>query len=62
MVSLQGGCEPQLTSHVAANMKNGNDKLFLIKIISHCLPFIGYPRSLNALRCVNEAVKNMENA
>ena len=33
----QGGCEPQLTSHAAANMKNGNDKLFLIKIISHCL-------------------------
>jgi 4-carboxymuconolactone decarboxylase len=43
-------------------MKNGNDKLFLIKIISNCLPFIGYPRSLNALHCVNEAVKNMENA
>jgi alkylhydroperoxidase/carboxymuconolactone decarboxylase family protein YurZ len=61
-LSAQGGCEPQLTSHAAANMRNGNDKLFLIKIISHCLPFIGYPRSLNALRCVNEAVKNMENA
>jgi 4-carboxymuconolactone decarboxylase len=54
-LSAQGGCEPQLTSHAAANIKNGNDKLFLIKIISHCLPFIGYPRSLNALRCVNNA-------
>jgi 4-carboxymuconolactone decarboxylase len=43
-------------------MKIGNDKLFLIKVISHCLPFIGYPRSLNALRCVNEAAKSMENA
>jgi 4-carboxymuconolactone decarboxylase len=61
-LSAQGGCEPQLTSHAAANMKNGNDKLFLIKIISHCLPFIGYPRSLNALHCVNEAAKGMENA
>jgi 4-carboxymuconolactone decarboxylase len=61
-LSAQGGCEPQLTSHAAANVKNGNDKLFLIKIISHCLPFIGYPRSLNALRCVNEAAKSMENA
>jgi 4-carboxymuconolactone decarboxylase len=38
-----------------------NDKLFLIKIISYCLPFIGYPRSLNALCCVNDAAKNMEN-
>lgn len=56
-LAAQGGCEPQLTSHAAANMKNGNDKLFLIKIISHCLPFIGYPRSLNALACVNKAAE-----
>lgn len=54
-LAAQGGCEPQLTSHAAANMRMGNDKAFLIKIISQCLPFIGYPRSLNALRCVNEA-------
>ena len=56
-LAAQGGCEPQLTSHAAANMRNGNDKLFLIKIISHCLPFIGYPRSLNALACVNKATE-----
>lgn len=59
-LAAQGGCEPQLISHSAANMRIGNDKLFLIKIISHCLPFIGYPRSLNALRCVNEAAKPQE--
>jgi 4-carboxymuconolactone decarboxylase len=56
----QGGCEPQLTSHAVANMKIGNDKQVLIKIISQCLPFIGYPRSLNALRCVNDAAAQME--
>jgi 4-carboxymuconolactone decarboxylase len=60
-LAAQGGCEPQLTSHAAANMKVGNDKAFLIKIISQCLPYIGYPRSLNALRCVNEAAKSTEN-
>lgn len=53
----QGGCEPQLTSHAAANMRLGNDKQFLICVISQCLPFIGYPRTLNALRCINEAAK-----
>lgn len=58
-LAAQGGCEPQLTSHAAANMKIGNDKAFLIEIISQCLPYIGYPRSLNALRCVNEAAKNV---
>lgn len=56
-LAAQGGCEPQLTSHAIANMKIGNDKAFLIDVICQCLPFIGYPRSLNALRCVNEACK-----
>jgi 4-carboxymuconolactone decarboxylase len=54
-LAAQGGCEPQLISHVVGNMRLGNDKAFLIKVISQCLPYIGYPRSLNALRCVNQA-------
>ncbi len=56
-LAAQGGCEPQLVSHAAVNIRIGNDKTFLIKVISQCLPYIGYPRSLNALRCVNEACK-----
>lgn len=58
-LAAQGGCEPQLISHAEANMQIGNDKEFLIKVISQCIPFIGYPRSLNALRCVNQAAKNL---
>lgn len=58
-LAAQGGCEPQLTSHAGANMRIGNDKAFLIKVISQCLPFIGYPRSLNALQCVNTAAQRM---
>lgn len=54
-LAAQGGCEPQLTSHAAANMRIGNDKRFLISVVSQCLPYIGYPRSLNALRCVEQA-------
>lgn len=57
----QGGCEPQLTSHTAANIRLGNDKASLIKIVSQCLPYIGYPRSLNAIRCVNDAAENIKN-
>lgn len=56
-LAAQGGCEPQLISHAAANLRIGNDREFLIDVISQCLPYIGYPRSLNALRCVNEAAK-----
>lgn len=51
----QGGCEPQLISHIKANIHVGNDKQYLIKIISNNVPFIGYPRTLNALRCIHEA-------
>ena len=54
-LAAQGGCEPQLTSHAAGNMKIGNDKGFLIRVVSQCLPYIGYPRSLNAIACINAA-------
>lgn len=57
-LAAQGGCEPQLVSHAAANMRIGNDKTFLIAVLSRCLPYIGYPRSLNALRCINEAANS----
>lgn len=55
LLAAQGGCEPQLISHAAANMRIGNDFNFLVKVVSQCLPFIGYPRSLNALSCVEKA-------
>lgn len=56
-LAAQGGCEPQLTSHAKGNMNLGNDKEFLIRVISQCLPYIGYPRSLNAVACVNKAAE-----
>ena len=54
-LAAQGGCEPQLTAHAKGNMNLGNDKDFLIRVVSQCLPYIGYPRSLNAVACVNKA-------
>ena len=59
-LAAQGGCEPQLTSHAGGNMMIGNDKAFLIKVVSQCLPYIGYPRSLNAMNCIENAAKAME--
>lgn len=53
----QGGCEPQLIAHAKGNMNMGNDKNFLIRVVSQCLPYIGYPRSLNAISCINKAVE-----
>ncbi len=56
-LSAQGGCEPQLTAHAKGNMNVGNNKEFLLKVVSQCLPYIGYPRSLNAIACVNKAAE-----
>ena len=40
--------------HVAANLNVGNDRRTPIAAITQ-LPFIRYPRTLNALRVINEA-------
>ncbi|MGA2500675.1 MAG: carboxymuconolactone decarboxylase family protein [Tepidisphaeraceae bacterium] len=53
LVSL-GGCEPQVKGHVAANFNVGNDRARLIDVLTQLLPFIGYPRTLNGLRVVDE--------
>ncbi len=56
-IAGQGGCEPQLTAHAKGNMNLGNDRLFLIKVVSQCVPYIGYPRSLNAITCIEKAAE-----
>jgi 4-carboxymuconolactone decarboxylase len=53
LISL-GGCEAQVKGHVAANVNVGNDRTRLLAVITQLLPFIGYPRTLNALRVINE--------
>ena len=53
----QGGCEPQAIAHAKANMRLGNNQDFLIKVVSQNVPFVGYPRSLNAIDCIEKAGK-----
>lgn len=56
-LAAQGGCEPQLMGHIQGNLNLGNDKAFLMKVVSQCLPYIGYPRSLNAVTCINKVAE-----
>lgn len=48
-----GGCDPQVKRHVAANLPVDNTRALLIDVVTQLLPFIGYPRTLNALRAIN---------
>ena len=55
MLLALGGCEPQLKGHIQGNLQVGNGRETLMAVITQLLPFMGYPRTLNAMRCLNEA-------
>lgn len=55
-IACLGGCEPQLKAHAAANIAVGNTRQDLLDAVTVALPYIGYPRTLNALGCINEVV------
>jgi 4-carboxymuconolactone decarboxylase len=55
LLAALGGCEPQLRGHVAANLRVGNERARLVDTLTQLIPFIGYPRTLNALRVLDEA-------
>ena len=51
-----GGTESQVKGHIMGNVKVGNDKETLLSVTTQLLPYIGYPRTLNALKCLNEVI------
>lgn len=55
-ISMLPGCEPQLKAHIQGNRNVGNGRATLMAVITRPLPFVGYPRTLNAMRCLNEVV------
>src|SRR5271157_3856120 len=54
MILSLGGCEPQLKGHIQGNLNVGNEKEALLSTVTQLLPYVGYPRALNAIRCINE--------
>ena len=50
----QGGCENQLRGHTAGNLMAGNDREKLYSVAEQCMPYIGYPRTLNAMSIIDE--------
>ena len=45
-----------MKGHIAGNVAVGNDKARLLAVTTQLLPYIGYPRTLNAIACLNEVV------
>lgn len=55
LISL-GGTESQIKGHILGNSNVGNDRQTLINLITQLLPYVGYPRTLNAIQCLNEVL------
>jgi 4-carboxymuconolactone decarboxylase len=49
-----GGVESQIKGHIRGNLNVGNGRPVLLDLITQLLPWVGYPRTLNALSCLNE--------
>jgi 4-carboxymuconolactone decarboxylase len=54
MLTALGGADPQVKGHVQANLNVGYDRQVMLAVITRLLPFVGYPRTLNALRALDE--------
>ncbi len=55
-LSSFGGADNQVKGHIKGNINVGNDKQVLLDTLTLLVPFIGYPRTLNALAALNEVV------
>ena len=53
MIISLGGQEAQATGHARGNLSVGNSKDTLIEAVTQCIPYIGYPRTLNAINIIN---------
>ena len=51
-----GGTESQIKGHIRGNTNVGNDRQSLINLMTQLLPYVGYPRILNAISCLNEVL------
>lgn len=57
MLISMGGTDSQVRGHIQGNLNVGNDRATLVDITTQLLPYIGYPRTLNALSAINEIAK-----
>ncbi len=53
ILSALGGCESQVKSHIQGNLNVGNSKELMVEAITQCLPYMGFPRTLNALNLLS---------
>ena len=52
-IAALGGAESQLKAHISGNLAMGNNRERLLGVITALVPYIGYPKSLNAIAALD---------
>ncbi|TDY37495.1 4-carboxymuconolactone decarboxylase [Alicyclobacillus sacchari] len=48
-LTTQGDCEPELSVHINTGLNVGLTQTEIIEAILHCIPYVGFPRVMNAM-------------
>ncbi len=56
----QGGTEPQLKVHIKGALNVGLSKEKIIETFIQCIPYVGFPRVLNAVNVAKEVFREEE--
>ncbi|GAB2024835.1 carboxymuconolactone decarboxylase family protein [Lactovum odontotermitis] len=56
----QGGTENQLRVHIQASLNVGLTKAEIVETFIHCVPYVGFPRVLNAVFVAKEIFRKAE--
>lgn len=59
-LAAQGGCERQLKVHIHASLNVGLSKAQIIETFMQCIPYLGFPRVLNAVFAAKEVFAEEE--
>lgn len=54
LLAAMGDTATQMRAHASANKRCGNDKAKMVAAITAIIPYIGFPRSMNAISIINE--------
>ena len=55
-----GGCEAQLRVHINGSLNVGISPEKIIEVFIQCIPYVGFPRVLNAMAVAREAFSGRE--
>lgn len=55
-----GGCEPQLKVHLNGALNVGVPPQKIVEALIHCVPYVGFPRVLNAVSTAKEVFASRE--